>query len=844
MNNNELMYLKENSSEISNNNKNLNHRDSIDLNDFKRIRKVKSQVNMWNYPTSYTKDYFLKKNLYSNIGSFFSNSVFNESPNWKENKMSIHKIIKQEKLNQIYNIENFHTNVKKLNKSQIILNNNKNYKTSNIKGGRNTVWLNNNYSNRSCDEISSNIKFDFISDNNNKSNCSTFNTNQIQNSCFINNISSVNNSKVIFPELNKNIINNTNKLLSKEIQENQNIEDSNFNNISIYKDDNNNINNIENKSNGNNIMLTLLPHIQTSKHSNYSQLSYEKKNLNDPVEKLDLISQNFRNSIIKKFGDKFSSRNDIIFYEWDILKLKIFQKMQKENLEKLLKREEYNTDKKICYYLKTQRRFENIWIKYRQNINLYLHFLFDKQNEMKILLDLKIKQKAKLEYQIEKLIIQNVIKQKDLENLVEIRNFLLQVKNKYPKQPPYFNTLLNRDSRKVELGNCILRTFVKTKNSYVMKFLDSLSSLKVYIPNNSSIIKKSSPRKSLKNKNQKQININKIYAMHQKKNLPYYFHEDLPEKDKMCEIPKNDENIFESVEEFLIILNNLKEKNLILLKQNENNRIIEARFTQQKEKLFLNEINTSQIDLDIIEKNKILNNLKNKNNDLNKIYFNLVNHKINEHNSYTEKIIRVKGKSTFIDMSFFKMVNYISLLKQYKYPCTLLLEKLIDTFKKFLACNYFDYNIEKCYQAAGYKVFDDIMNLNKNKIDDENKSLVLDYILILLRIYDDIWMFVKSKQKEYESENQNLKIIKKLKEEIQTHRKIKNAKEMRELLDDKRMDTINKLIEKWEKPIKYKRKVNVEYLIRTKNRNKSIGDINKKKKLYLESEFIDLTHYD
>ena len=853
MNNNELMISKENSSVLSNSNKNLIHQDinrydmdkidkGIEASEFKRIRKVKSQVNMWDYKTSFTKDYFFKKNIFSNIGTFYSNVVFNKAPNWKSNTMSIHGILKQEKLNQIHHIENFHNHTKKLNESQTIFNNHsRNLKTNKKKGKISPYLINNKQANRSCNEISNNIKFNLNNDN--KSDNSTLNSNQIQNNFFQNNINNIDNSKKIFPDLSKNIINTTNKFLSKEIKENQTQDDFNFNNNFNNKDDSD-FNSFENKSNDNNIMLTLLPQIQNSMNINYSKINNDIKFLSDPVEKLDLVSQKLRYSVNKKFGQKFSNRKDLVLLGEEILKLKIFQKIQTENLEQVLKQEKYNTDKKMCFYLKMQRRFEDKWVIYRQNINLYLHFLFDKQNEMGSLLELKIKQKIKLEYQIEKLIIQNVVKQKELENLVEIRNFLLQVKNKYLIQPSYFNILLNRDSRKVELGNLILRTFVKTKNSYVMKFLDSLSSLKANIPHNSPI-KKPIYRHSLKNNNQKQTKKNQMN--NQKNNLVYYINENLPEKDKMCEIPKKGENVFESVDEFLLILNNLKEKNLILLKENEKNKRIQAKFNHQKEKFYMYEINDeiSQIDLDVIEKTKKLNRLKIKNNDLTQAYYNLVNHKINESNSYTEKIIRTKGKSSFIDMSFFKMVNYLALLKHYKYAGTLLLEKLIDIFKKFLASNYFEFNIEKCYEAVGYRKFNDIMDFNKNKINDGNKNLILDYALELLKIYGDFWMFIKTKQIMYKSEKQNLKFIKHQKEEIQTQRKIKNAKEIRKLLEGKRMNTINKLVEKWQKPNNYKKKVNYDDLIRIKNgRNKSSEDVNKKRKLNLEYEFNNLAFYD
>ena len=54
-------------------------------------------------------------------------------------------------------------------------------------------------------------------------------------------------------------------------------------------------------------------------------------------------------------------------------------------------------------------------------MNLYLHFLFDKKNEMETNLGIISRKKKNNENIIEKLMIQAVKKQKELEELVQIR---------------------------------------------------------------------------------------------------------------------------------------------------------------------------------------------------------------------------------------------------------------------------------------------------------------------------------------------------------------------------------------------------------------------------------------
>ena len=94
-----------------------------------------------------------------------------------------------------------------------------------------------------------------------------------------------------------------------------------------------------------------------------------------------------------------------------------------------------------------------------------------------------------------------------------------------------------------------------------------------------------------------------------------------------------------------------------------------------------------------------------------------------------------------------------------------------------------------------------ILKLNRKSFNERNKFKIYDYILELLKLYFDIVEYVKRKQKIYEADESNKNFMKKRREKVQTMRKISNAKEIRELLEERRERTIDKIIEKWNKPV-------------------------------------------
>ena len=139
-----------------------------------------------------------------------------------------------------------------------------------------------------------------------------------------------------------------------------------------------------------------------------------------------------------------------------------------------------------------------------------------------------------------------------------------------------------------------------------------------------------------------------------------------------------------------------------------------------------------------------------------------------------------------------------------------------------------------------------ILKLNRKSFNERNKFKVYDYILELLKLYFDIVEYVKRKQKIYEADESNKNFMRKRREEVQTMRKISNAKEIRELLEERRERTIDKIIEKWNKPVNRAiKKVDEKMAAKMRDtiRTKSIENSEMSKTKRLQNEISGLILY-
>ena len=725
---------------------------------------------------------------------FYSGIKINKAPTYYNNKMAINQIIRKKKFQKLIDYKYFYNKIQLFkNRSQYIEENSK---------CRNINTNNKLHQNKSSDDI--------ISKN-------------------------LNNPKTNDNDEQKEISDNFPNLLNN----NNNNQNTKFKESTILEADQ--ITDNKDYLNNNSIMMTSLPYIPSSNTVTLYNNINSGKNKNSEKDKIyNFATQKMRNYIFEALDTKSKTVIQFTALEKKIIKLKLFQKIHIQKLQNILESEKFNIDKKYNYLLGINKIYNNTWSQYRKTINLYLHFLFDKQDEMKVGLEILIKRKKENENNIEKLMIQAVKRQKDLEDLVKIRNFLLQVKQKLMVQPPYYASLLHRDSRKIQLGNILLKSTVGTKNSSVIKFLDSFSILNLVQ------LYEIHPSNSTMKLIRKKMNDNFIIPKEFKEK---YVYEEHLLKDKNNYLPKKGEKIFDNEEQFLMILNNLESKNLLLLQRNNDIKTATANIKREYEGTYIfdEDEKQSQIYLDVIEKTEKLEKVKEKNKILEERYKSVTSLEFNDNNNYTKKLVQKQQNSSFVDLNFFKMLNYLKLLNHYKYHGVLLLEKLITIIKNFISCKYGDYNINRCYHMVGMVDLENIFKMNKNSFNEKNKFMVYDYSLKLIKLYDDICQYVIYNQAIYQSNKKNKMYMKKKIEEVQNQRKIKNAREIRELLDEKRERTIEKILDKWKRPVnrvlrKLDDKFNVE--LSKRYRDKSVEEIEKQRKILLQNEFRDLVCYD
>ena len=770
-----------------------------------------------------------KSKVINSLKEEFGNKIMvNKAPTYCQNKMEINKIIRKKRLEKLLDYENFYNSMKTQNilfnktKSKIIedkLNN------ANIFNAYSKI---NNFRSFSTNNIFSDM---IITKKKNKSKTKIYTEEHIK-------------------DKNKRYynINNSNSYISNRIR-NRNIK--NMKESTMINDNEKSTENMgsthTNINNNNCVLMTLLPLIPNSKrfknkNKENSTLIFGKSQDDEEIKLDNFSTQKLGNNILINLEHKSRTVEQFTILEKKIIKLKYFQNIQKKSLENIIASDKFNIDKKITFLIKLNKIYNNIWTDFRQKINLYLHFLFDKKSDIETSLEITLRKKKLNENTIEKLMIQSVKKQKELEELVQTRNFLLQVKLKLKRQPPYFAALLHRDSRKIELGNIVITSPVGTKNSAVIRFLDSFSVLNLVE------LYEIHPTNSLLKLFRKKINNKRIIPKEFREK--YIYHGDLLTNDNNKYIPEKGEIFFDNPDQFLGIFHTLETKNLFLLKQNNSIKNYSSKIKQEYENEYMLEQednNKSELLEEIIYREKYLLKIKARNKQLKEDLKSVSNKEFVDNNIYTKKLIQAQANSSFVELSFFKMINYIKLLEGYKYHGVLLLEKLITIVKTFIGLKYGDYSLNRCYMFIDELELNHILKLNKKSFNEDNKFKVYDYILQLIKLYDDICEYVKNMQKIYEADDKNRIFMRKRREEVLTMRKISNARETRELLADKRERVIDKVVEKWRKPVnRVFRKIDDKYntKMRNKYRSKSIEEIQKMKKEKIQNEIEGLILFD
>ena len=113
----------------------------------------------------------------------------------------------------------------------------------------------------------------------------------------------------------------------------------------------------------------------------------------------------------------------------------------------------------------------------------YLYFIIKEDKEELYLYDKQIKE---IDDELEIIIVEIVQNQTHLEYLVDRRNFLLLIKERFGNPPSYYEELLVRDSKKLLVGDAIynLKVTKLIKSKSIMLFNNSYLEVKEKIKQN------------------------------------------------------------------------------------------------------------------------------------------------------------------------------------------------------------------------------------------------------------------------------------------------------------------------------------------------------------------------
>ena len=517
-------------------------------------------------------------------------------------------------------------------------------------------------------------------------------------------------------------------------------------------------------------ILSTLENTNIEKETNHALNSLTKMNM-------ELVNSLHNEYITLKKLDNIEER---------LIKFKIIQNIQDENVKSTESKNEFIKD----IYLKRLQNLKQILQKknenYKKNIQSYLLFLNNKFYSLKEEVHIQNIEKFKICDEIEKIMIKIITMESELEYLLKIRNFLLKIKNEFSnnEQPLiYYDLLLMRDSKILLIEDIInnINFIKKIPNKQVKQFINHLETEKNKILNG-----------------YKDLNLNQAFL--NSMDLGNY---------QLNEI-------FDSKELLIKMLDNLKDKNINLLytlqkitRENNNLKIIYEKDIIKNQSI--NAINEAQ---EFKEKLLIRENLIKKNKILNKkyAYYNKnINDELNP-KKYKLKKNRGKNMNLFweckINLDSVNREKYQKELKNYKYNGLMLLEKLINIIKYFLNLNY-----------AKEDFFQNCKNRNKLYFLDINISLIKETdiktintnILKAISFYEEICKYTIFTHEKLKLNKNNLNFIQE-QENIINYKKRKNnsIKEMLAKIEKEEEDR-KKTYEKAVKPILFfPNKINCE----------------------------------
>ena len=332
--------------------------------------------------------------------------------------------------------------------------------------------------------------------------------------------------------------------------------------------------------------------------------------------------------------------------------------------------------------------------------------------------------------------------------MIEIKHFLIQVKNTLIKQPNYFNNILKEVSRKYELGKLILGLKIFSQDQTIIKFLESIPEIKygeiqTPIISQKSAINKNSLKKNIINKKNTQLNIRKK----------------LSDKTMINYLNNNEIVIFDTPEELITIFENLKLNNVKLMEEYDSIKRNIYLLKEEYKNIIHNSIIFDKYN-DIQKKEEKIKQLKEENISLKvKVNYLKKNKNIEEEKDLTKNNNKEIKRNFFMDINIFRNIAYNKSLKNYKYKSLILLERLIDIVNNFFSLDYYNYGMNKAYKMVEKNLLNKLLKINKKNINNINKEYINDYILCLLKLYENICEYIKYRDKQYNLNEENKYII-------------------------------------------------------------------------------------
>lgn len=549
---------------------------------------------------------------------------------------------------------------------------------------------------------------------------------------------------------------------------------------------------------------------------------------NEPSFITGLSVDKMKYNINKLLIDKSQKRTKLGEYEEKILKLKVCQIYQKEKLEIIMNDEKYNIQEKIDYIIKMYKNYEKIFIDYMDNIKRYNNFLYHAFHKNEMELALLYKEKKNITYDMEILVDKLINKQIQFEYLINLRNFLFSLKNRDKKIIKMNNAYVYKISNRNIFMNKLFDIFGRYEDSLAYKYLKR-------------IIPVSQLEKIIKPKIHN-INgtIRKISSIKHSSSLIENQNEDL------LSPPPAGEKIFQSVEEFIDIMNYLTDNNIELMEDYEKREISIKELSKEldDEIEFNKKLENDEKNVYIKKCIKLLEKEKEK-------YLTLTKKYGHYYDLYTKKKelsslqlnFKVFSYKAFNNLDFYRKIKYNKLRVKYKIEGLVLMEKLIYNVKKILELNeeLKVFPMKDIYHYIPEGILVQILNIKLDYFNQENQFLINDYTLQLIKLFEFFAEFIKNK-------NAQLKLIynykySKARELVLNERKMFNSKFKNKMLLNNRENNLKELKEKWNKKIIRDSK---KYDISTKHYlNKSLEIKNHKHDLNRdEKEANDLLNFE